>query len=148
GPPQLLVEMDLELVQDFNCLQDAIIGVRNVSGGTAPYEYSIDGVTFVPDSSTLGEEDFSDLTAGTYSITVRDASGCTVVTNPLTIDPLDPPTDIAFTATDPQCPAFVSDVTLSVTGGSPDLVYEIIAPAASAHNNGNSALFTSLAPDT
>ena len=40
------------------------------TGGIAPYEYSLDSVTFQSDSI------FSELTAGDYSITVRDANGC------------------------------------------------------------------------
>ncbi len=133
---------DAVLVQDYTCLQDGIIEAQNVTGGTAPYEYSIDGVTFGASPT------FPNLTDGTYSITIRDANGCTFVTNSVTIDPLDPPTDIAFTATNPLCPTFVSDVTLAVTGGTPSLVYELIAPAASAVNNGNNATFTGLTPGT
>ncbi|MEZ4809820.1 MAG: T9SS type B sorting domain-containing protein [Allomuricauda sp.] len=146
--PSNAISADAVLVQPYTCLQDGIIRVQNVTGGTAPYEYSIDGVNFVPDTATLGEEDFPNLTDGTYSITVRDANGCTFVTNSVTIDPLNPPTDISFAATNPLCPTFVSDVTLSVTGGTPALVYEIIAPAGSVINNGNNATFVGLSPDT
>src|SRR5690606_28858572 len=39
--------------------------------GLAPFEYSLDGTTFQFSSS------FSGLTAGSYTITVRDAKGCT-----------------------------------------------------------------------
>ena len=45
--------------------------VANTSGGTSPYEYSIDAVNFV------SSDTFSNLAAGTYSITVKDANGCT-----------------------------------------------------------------------
>ena len=41
------------------------------SNGTAPYQYSTDGVTF-QDSGT-----FENLTSGSYTVTVRDANGCT-----------------------------------------------------------------------
>lgn len=140
--PSFALDADAVLTQDYTCLQDGIIEAQNVTGGTAPYEYSIDGVTFGASPT------FNNLTDGTYTITVRDANGCIFVTNSITIDPLDPPTDIDFSATNPQCPTFVSDVTLSVTGGAPNLVYEIISPAGSAVNNGNNATFTGLAPGT
>nr|WP_297784280.1 T9SS type B sorting domain-containing protein [uncultured Allomuricauda sp.] len=140
--PSFALDADAVLTQDYTCLQDAIIEAQNVTGGTAPYEYSIDGVTFGASPT------FNNLTDGTYTVTVRDANGCIFVTNSITIDPLDPPTDIDFSATNPQCPTFVSDVTLSVTGGTPNLVYEIISPAGSAVNNGNNATFTGLAPGT
>lgn len=140
--PSFALDADAVLTQDYTCLQDGIIEAQNVTGGTAPYEYSIDGVNFGASPT------FNNLTDGTYTVTVRDANGCIFVTNSITIDPLDPPTDIDFSATNPQCPTFVSDVTLSVTGGSPNLVYEIISPAGSAVNNGNNATFTGLTPGT
>jgi gliding motility-associated-like protein/uncharacterized repeat protein (TIGR01451 family) len=146
--PSNALSAEVELYQPYTCLQLGAIRTFNVQGGTAPYQYSIDGVTFVPDSATLGEEIFSNLTDGTYTVTIRDDNGCTFVTDPVTIAPLDPPTDIDFTATDPNCPSFTSDVTLSVTGGTPNYVYEIIAPAGSVVNNGNNATFAGLAPDT
>ena len=140
--PSFALDADAVLTQDYTCLQDGIIEAQNVTGGTAPYEYSIDGVNFGASPT------FNNLTDGTYTVTVRDANGCIFVTNSITIDPLDPPTDIDFSATNPQCPTFVSDVTLSVTGGAPNLVYEIISPAGSAVNNGNNATFTGLTPGT
>jgi large repetitive protein len=46
--------------------------VTSVSGGTAPYQYSIDGGVF--DVNNL----FASLDGGSYLITVQDANGCTV----------------------------------------------------------------------
>jgi hypothetical protein len=43
--------------------------VITVTGGTGPYEYSIDGITFQPSDT------FSGLCAGCYTIVVRDADG-------------------------------------------------------------------------
>ncbi|WP_306026650.1 MULTISPECIES: T9SS type B sorting domain-containing protein [unclassified Allomuricauda] len=140
--PSFALDADAVLTQDYTCLQEGIIEVQNVTGGTAPYEYSIDGVTFGSAST------FNNLTDGTYTVTVRDAVGCVFTATPITIDPLDPPTDIDFAATNPLCPTFTSDVTLTVTGGEPNLVYEIISPAGSAVNNGNNNTFTGLAPGT
>src|SRR5207237_5332702 len=48
------------------------------SGGTAPYTFSKDGVNFGATGT------FGSLAAGSYTITVKDASGCTT-TQPVTI---------------------------------------------------------------
>ncbi|WP_176712456.1 T9SS type B sorting domain-containing protein [Allomuricauda sp. CP2A] len=145
--PATAISGSAALIQDYTCLQDGIIEAQNVTGGTAPYEYSIDGVNFV---SGPGAETFSGLTSGTYTITVRDANLCTFDTNPITLDPLDPPTDLTFTASNPSCPTFTSDVTVSVVGGNTPFVFEIIAPSAIAatSTSGGTADFDGLAPDT
>ncbi|NAS11008.1 T9SS type B sorting domain-containing protein [Poritiphilus flavus] len=135
------------IVQDYTCLQNGIIEAQGAAGGTAPYEYSIDGVNFV---SGAGAETFSGLTDGTYSITIRDANGCVFVTNSVTLDPLNEPSDLTFTSTTPNCPALTSDVTVTVVDGNTPFVFEIIAPSAIAATSitGNSADFDGLAPDT
>ncbi len=135
------------LIQDYTCLQEGIIEAQNVSGGTAPYEYSIDGVNFVPDT-TPNANRFENLTEGTYTILVRDAAGCTFPTDPIIIDSLNQPTDLTFTATAPNCPALTADVTVSVVGGNPNFTYEIIAPAGAVVNNANANIFTNLDPGT
>ncbi|TRX58284.1 hypothetical protein FNH22_14595 [Fulvivirga sp. M361] len=43
----------------------------NVSGGTAPYQFSIDGTNFQPDAA------FSNVATGSVTVTVRDANNCT-----------------------------------------------------------------------
>ncbi|WPP49331.1 SprB repeat-containing protein [Catalinimonas niigatensis] len=45
--------------------------VIDASGGTAPYSYSLDGENF------QSENEFSALTSGNYTLTVKDANGCT-----------------------------------------------------------------------
>ncbi|MEM8509883.1 MAG: T9SS type B sorting domain-containing protein [Bacteroidota bacterium] len=147
GGPVDLPSGNAVLLQDYTCLQQASIEAQNVAGGTAPYEYSIDGVNFV---SGAGAATFTNLTDGTYSITIRDNNGCTFTTNAITIDPLVPPSDLSFTATAPNCPANTSDVTVTVTDGETPFVFEIVSPSAIAATSitGNTAAFNGLAPDT
>ncbi|MFD2588112.1 SprB repeat-containing protein, partial [Croceitalea marina] len=136
-----VLSLTTAITVDYTCDNDATIDVTATNGGTAPYQYSIDGVNF------SGTSTFTGLTDGTYTITVRDANNC-VRTSAQTIDPLDPPTDLSFTQTALTCPTLVGDVTVSVTGGNTPFTYEIIAPSGSVTNNGNNATFTGLAPGT
>ena len=145
--PSNAISATSTLIQDYTCLLEGIIEAQNVTGGTAPYEYSIDGVNFIPDS-TPNAHRFENLTDGTYAITVRDAAGCTYPTDPITILPLNEPTDLTFVATAPNCPDLTSDVTVSVVGGNPNFTYEIVAPAGDVANNGNSNVFAGLDPGT
>ena len=147
GGPADGVSGDAALIQDYTCLQDGIIEAQNIAGGTAPYSYSIDGVNFV---SGPGAETFSNLTSGSYSITIRDATLCTFVTNSVVIDPLDEPTDLTFTSTAPNCPTQTSNVTVTAVNGIDPLTIEIIAPSAIASNSiaGKTATFNNLDPDT
>ena len=126
----------------FTCNGTGEITVTSVSGGNPPYEYSIDGVNF--QTSNV----FTGLTQGAYTITISDTNICTAVTNTITIDALNPPTDMDFTSTPVTCPALTSDVTISnVVGGNGTLEYQIIAPASAATAYQTSNVFTGLAPD-
>ena len=69
---------------------DATCGTSNgsftlgaVTGGVAPYTYSVDGSPF---TATLV---YNNLAAGTYTIDVRDANGCNFATTLLSIIPAD-----------------------------------------------------------
>lgn len=147
GGPVDSVTATAVIVQEYTCLQNGIIEAQGVTGGTAPYEYSIDGVNFV---SGAGAETFSNLTNGTYTITIRDANGCIFVTNAVTLDPLNPPTDLTFTASRPKCPVQTSNVRATVVDGNAPFVFEIIAPTSISPSSttGGSALFNGLSPDT
>ncbi len=138
GEPAIIA-FDAAILLDYTCLQDASVEAQNVVGGVSPYTYSIDGTNF-------GANTFTGLTDGTYTLTVKDANGCTA-TRPITIDPLTPPTDITFSATAPYCPDETSDVTLTAIGGSGAITYEITAPAAAIATNAT-GVFANLAPDT
>jgi gliding motility-associated-like protein len=118
----------------------ATITAANAAGGTAPYQYSINGTTFV--SSPI----FTGLTAGTYSVTIRDANNCTFVTSSMTLTAPAPVTNITFSATAVTCPAQTSNVTLTAVGGVGPFTYAITSPTTV--NNGTSATFASLAPGT
>ncbi|WP_204336005.1 T9SS type B sorting domain-containing protein [Leptobacterium flavescens] len=143
--PATPITATAEIAVDYTCLTDGSITIQGgtAAGGTGTYEYSLDGVNFQASPT------FAGLTDGTYTITVRDVpNGCTIVTNAVTLDPLNAPTDLSFASAPIICPALVTDVTVTVTDGNAPFVYEITAPAGSVVNNGNNNVFTGLGPGT
>ncbi|GHB58151.1 T9SS type A sorting domain-containing protein [Persicitalea jodogahamensis] len=74
-----------------------------VSGGTGPYQYSKDGgQTYISPAAarmdaTVPAPTFTGLTAGTYSIKVKDANGCEATAQSVTVD--QPATAVSFTTT-------------------------------------------------
>jgi large repetitive protein len=131
------------LTSPYTCTTNGTITVSGVSGGTAPYTYSLNGATFQAGLT------FTGLTNGTYSVTIRDAVGCTFITAPIAIAPLNPPTDLTFSNTPLSCPLNISNVTITgTTGGTGVLQYQIIAPLASATAYQASNVFSGLAPNT
>ena len=127
----------------FTCISNGTITISGVTGGTSPYEYSIDGLNYQSGTS------FTGLTDGTYTITIRDTNGCFTALAPITIDALNPPTDMTFSNSPLTCPANTSTITItSVTGGVGAFEYQIIAPAAFATAYQSSNMFAGLEPGT
>ncbi|MFD2824674.1 T9SS type B sorting domain-containing protein [Lacinutrix iliipiscaria] len=127
----------------YTCTTNGVITVTAVSGGTPPYMYSIDGITFQSSNT------FSGLSNGTYTITIQDDNDCTFITNEVIIEPLNPPTDLEFDNTPLSCPLNVSTVTITgTTGGFGTLQYQIIAPASAVTPYQTSNVFNNLEPNT
>ncbi|MFK2821332.1 T9SS type B sorting domain-containing protein [Flavobacteriaceae sp. LMIT009] len=132
-----------ELTSTYTCAATGTITVNNVSGGTPPYMYSIDGVNFQAGNT------FTGLTDGTYAISIQDANNCTFITSPVIIDPLNPPTDLTFDHSPIDCSTNTTTVTITgVTGGTGVLEYQIIAPAANTTSYQISNVFSGLEPGT
>lgn len=86
----------------------------NGSGGTAPLSYSVDGTNFQPSGA------FSGLSAGNYTVTVRDANNC-LVTLSVT---LTEPTPINITVDSLAGTACNNGyVGFSASGGTPPYLY-------------------------
>ncbi len=95
-------------------------GVINISaaGGVAPYEYSINaGINYQPSST------FTNITAGSYTIRIRDFNGCTFDL-PVTITE---PTLLTASAvsTPSTCNATDGTITLTAGGGTPGYSFSI-----------------------
>ncbi len=138
-----------QLVQDYTCLQEGIIEVIDVSGGTAPYQYSIDGINFVPDT-TPNANRFENLTDGSYTISIRDASGCVFTAAPIVIDAPNPPTDLTIVESQITCPAETVSLNVTAVDGTAPYTFEIIAPTMinPSSASGNTADFDGLSADT
>lgn len=95
---------------DINCFGEATAAITaSVAGGFAPYQYSLDGTVF------QDENVFEGLSAGTYTVTVRDANGTTTVSTAVTIGQ---PTALAATAS-----VALNVITVNASGGTPFYAY-------------------------
>lgn len=100
------------IITNASCNQsDGSIQV-NTFGGTPPYTYSIDDVTFQPDGI------WENIPSGAYVIYVQDANNCTA-NNFATISNTEP-MNISFTTYDVTCNGTCDgSATIDVTGGNP-----------------------------
>ena len=138
-----------------NCLQlvlntvDLTCGQQNgsitvsVSNGTAPYQYSIDGVTFQLNHF------FTGLDSGRYTITVKDAGGLVSSTDTVLI--AIPVPQITADIVPASCDNTGGSFTLHHIGGTPPLLYSIDngynAKSDSVFSNLDSAQYVAMAQD-
>lgn len=87
------------------------------SGGTAPYTYSVDGVNFYPQSTV------NNLSAGNYTITVKDANGCTQTFNTTITEPTQ--VSVAGVSTSATIGLTNGSITLTGSGGLSPYTYSI-----------------------
>lgn len=112
----------LEVASNIHCFggNDGSI-TTDVAGGKTPYEYSLDGGMNYQASAT-----FSGLSAGNYTVTVRDADGFTSTTNGITLsepDLLEASASAAFNA-----------ITVNASGGTGALAYSLDGQHFQAEN--------------
>jgi len=86
-------------------------------GGTTPYQYSLNGGPFG------GSASFTGLTAGVYSVTVRDNNNCTRTATTTITQPT--PLAITFTTVPTTCVGSVGASTIGVIGGTPAYSYSV-----------------------
>ncbi|WP_428657680.1 Ig-like domain-containing protein [Runella sp.] len=114
---------------NINCL-GASTGAVTVTGsnGVAPYTYKLGSGAFVSSGT------FSNLTAGAYTVTVKDAGGCEQTVNFIITQP-SAALAVSQSTVQPQCFASGS-ITPTVTGGTAPYTYDW-ADIAGTNNTGN-----------
>lgn len=107
--------------------------------GNAPFQYSLNGGT--NQSSNV----FSNLSSGTYTILVTDASGCTFLVTQAVVDenpPNQSPVASISQSPNPACTGDVVSFTGSATNGGASTNYEFFVNGVSVQNGG-SAVYSS-----
>ncbi|WP_433765035.1 T9SS type B sorting domain-containing protein [Flavobacterium ginsenosidimutans] len=128
-----------------NVKQSATVTIAVPTTGTSPYQYSFDGGTTFTSTRTLTVTDNG--TNQTISYVVSDAQGCKTPVQTITINRLNPPTDITFSANAVTCTATTTTVTATATNGVGTLTYAITSPTASIASN-TTGVFSGLAAGT
>ncbi|HSZ34676.1 MAG TPA: T9SS type B sorting domain-containing protein, partial [Puia sp.] len=109
-----------------------------VTGGLAPYTYSVDGSAFTATTNYTG------LAAGTHTVAVTDANGCIFTAPNATITSSGGATAVAVTTTPATCAANNGTLTIgAVTGGTAPYTYSVDGSAFTATTN-----YTGLAAGT
>lgn len=112
-------------------------------GSGSGYVFSISGDS--PANFTT-QTYYDNLAPGTYTPIIRDNSGCRLELPSITIEDVDPPSNISFIQSDTNCTAGTSDVQLTVTSTNPIVRYEILNP--SYIDNGGSDTFDDITTNT
>ncbi|MGB5051334.1 MAG: SprB repeat-containing protein, partial [Caldilineaceae bacterium] len=93
-----------------------------ISGGTSPFTYSLSGQT--PVSGAMTSVSFNNLAAGSYTLTVSDAVGCSMVQT-VVVNSLTSQLSVAVTTVDAGCTTNNGSVTATVSGGSTPYTYSL-----------------------
>lgn len=128
--PAVLIE-NIISTTDQNCgALDGEIQITSSTGGTTPYQYSINGGAFQSSGT------FSGLSAGTYIITVEDGSTCVQNTDTVVINQLNGPQNATAATTDASCTGNDGTLTVNgVSGGNPAYSYSLNGGAPQASNS-------------
>lgn len=98
---------------------DGFIKVNNVTGGTAPFTFSTDSLSF-------SVNPINQLSAGSYSLFIKDANGCVLKKEPVIVGGETGPSSINYTEKNAYCGKLTGDIVInSISGGSAPYMYSI-----------------------
>ena len=108
GPTSIIT-----IVENEKCtLSNGEVSLFTVTGGVSPYQYNFNNLGY--SSTTL----YSGLSAGSYSLLVKDANGCVYTANNIVLSNSSGPTNVATTKVDETCSSSNGQITIGVvTGG-------------------------------
>lgn len=106
------------------------------TGGSSPYTYSVNGVDFQSSAT------FTGLAAGSYTITVEDADGCSDDTS-FVLEAAGSGISIDIAKTNSDCLDDTGSITVTASGGDGTFTYELNDGAAQSGNT-----FSSVGPGT
>ncbi len=136
-PPALVISNVTHTDVTCNGGNDGTITIQ-ASGGTAPYVYSVDGGSTFADNGGL----FAGLYAGARVPAVRDARGCIMTGDTVTIAEPEPLVIVSIDKTDISCHGLADGrIDITASGGTAPLEYSIDGGATFS----GSHLFESLA---
>jgi large repetitive protein len=118
-----------------SCASNTGVITAVANGGTAPLNYSIDGATYVPSNV------FNNLPAGTYTLYVKDATGC-IVTKQIIVESLIGPSLSVSVPLNATC-ASNNAVIIATGSGILPLTYSI-----NGSTYQNTGTFINVAPNT
>ncbi len=135
--PATPLSASISNIVDVLCFGDATGSVTaTANGGTAPYQYSIDSITYQAGGT------FNGLAAGVYSLFVRDANGCDTTLS-FTINQPDSALTVAISSSsDIQCAGQTNGTaTVLASGGTAPYSYlwNTVPPQNTATINGLAA---------
>ncbi|HEX5637047.1 MAG TPA: SprB repeat-containing protein, partial [Gammaproteobacteria bacterium] len=119
--------MELALsAPDIQCGQTTTVITADATKGVPPYQFSIDGGP-IQAANTFTRA------AGTYKISVKDATGC-IAEKSITIKPLASDLDASATAPDIKCGQTNGTITVTATKGTSPYTYSLNGGAAQTNN--------------
>ncbi|MEP0984174.1 hypothetical protein [Ekhidna sp.] len=124
------LSLSISSTSEPTCSSTGSISVM-ASGGTSPYQFSIDGINFQSSNT------FDGLAAGSLTIEVIDADGCTDVLNS-TLES-DGGISLELTATESDCINATGTIEVNASGGDGSFTYSIDGSAGQSEN-----IFTSI----
>ena len=111
------VSVSASITKQISCTNSGATITPTATGGTGPYLFSID-------NGFSWASEFTNLSAGSYTITAKDANDCLALTN-ATVQ-IDAPSSIEYTATSTLCyDGTNGEINVSVTHGNGNYVFSI-----------------------